>query len=172
VANIFFISDTHFGHANILSFKRSDGLPLRPFDSVEAMEEHIIDKWNSVVRPQDKVYHLGDVAIAQRGLATVERCAGHKRLVRGNHDIYKTAEYLRYFEEVYATRVLDAFVFSHIPIHPRSLGRFRANVHGHIHGTDGFGAGYFDVSVEAVGYVPVSLEELKLRVPPREEPQS
>ena len=47
MANIFFISDTHFGHAGILSFKREDGSPLRDFLSVEEMDEHMVERWNS-----------------------------------------------------------------------------------------------------------------------------
>jgi calcineurin-like phosphoesterase family protein len=169
MANIFFISDTHFGHANILNFLRPDGSHLRRFSSVAEMDEHIISKWNAVVRPFDKVYHLGDVSMLKAGIATVARCNGQKRLLRGNHDTYRTEEYLKYFEEIYATRVLDEIIFSHIPIHPKSLGRFRANVHGHIHASPAYGAGYFDVSVEAVDYTPLSLEELKRLLPAKVE---
>ena len=167
MANIFFISDTHFGHANILNFKRDDGSPLRDFPCVEEMDQHIIDRWNSVVRPQDHVYHLGDVAMNQKYVATVQRCAGHKRLVRGNHDIYRTKIYLPFFDEIYGIRVLDGIIFTHIPIHPESLGRFKANIHGHTHGSPPgkFGERYINVSVEALDdYTPVSLEDLKKRL--------
>jgi len=58
----FLISDTHWGHNNILTFKRKDGSPLRPgFTSIEEHDEYLIWKWNSVVGEGDKVYHLGDV---------------------------------------------------------------------------------------------------------------
>lgn len=166
MANIFVVSDTHFGHANILTFKNSDGSPVRSFSSVQEMDEYMIDKWNSVVRPQDHVYHLGDVAIKRPDIATVGQCNGHKRLVRGNHDIYRTKEYLPYFDEIYGIRVLDGMIFTHIPIHPESLSRFKANIHGHVHSLPQgrYGPRYYNVSVEVIDYTPVSLEDLKLRL--------
>jgi calcineurin-like phosphoesterase family protein len=51
-------------------------------------------------------------------------------------------------------------IFSHIPIHPESLGRFKANIHGHLHGQHALGGKYIDVSVEAVDYIPVPLYKL------------
>ena len=166
MANIWIISDTHFGHAAILTFKNLDGSPVRPFSSVEEMDETMVDRWNSVVRPQDHIYHLGDVAMRKEHLATVGRLNGHKRLVRGNHDIFKTRDYLKYFEEIHAVRVLDGMLFSHIPIHPESLGRFAANIHGHVHGLPQgiYGPKYYNVSVEVTDYAPISLEDLKKRV--------
>lgn len=162
MANIFFISDTHFGHANILNFLRPDGSKLRNFESVEAMDEFMIDRWNSVVRPQDKVYHLGDVAMRKDDIKTIARCNGHKRLVRGNHDDHDLKLYLPYFEEAYASRVLDKFIFTHIPIHPESISKkLRANVHGHTHANRVQDQRYINVSVECIGYTPISLEDLK-----------
>ena len=118
MANIFVISDTHFDHANILTFKRKDGSPLREFKDVHHMNEMLIQNWNSVVRPQDKVYHLGDVTMhKQLPAAILDRLNGHKRLVRGNHDVAPTKDYLKWFEEVYACRVIDHMLFTHIPIH-------------------------------------------------------
>lgn len=166
MSNLFIISDTHFGHSGILNFKREDGSPLRSFASVQEMDEYMVDKWNSVVRPHDKVYHLGDVSMAKKDIATVARCNGHKRLVRGNHDDYPTKEYMKVFEEIYATRVLDRMIFSHIPIHPASIGKHLANVHGHIHASSSepYGPLYYNVSVEVIDYTPVALEDLKLRI--------
>ena len=56
----YFTSDHHFGHAGAL------GLYRRPFASVAEMDRQMIDWWNSVVGPQDEVWHLGDFAIRQR----------------------------------------------------------------------------------------------------------
>lgn len=164
MANIWVLSDTHFGHANILNFKKEDGSPLRAFSSADEMDEHLIERWNSVVRPQDHVYHLGDVAMHSKSIETVAKCNGHKRLVRGNHDIYRTRFYLPYFDEIYGIRVLDNIIFTHIPIHPACLGRFKANVHGHIHGNPSPPGAYYNVSVEAIDYTPVALEDLKKRL--------
>lgn len=166
MANIFFISDTHFGHANILKFVGQNGLPIRGgFHNVHEMNEHMIEQWNSVVRPQDKIYHLGDVTMfKQLDGRILNRLNGHKRLVRGNHDVAPTRQYLQWFEEVYACRVLDRIIFTHIPIHPNSLERFVGNVHGHIHERPTFGPKYLNVSVEAVDYTPVSLEDIKKRL--------
>jgi calcineurin-like phosphoesterase family protein len=165
MANIWVLSDTHFGHDNILKFLKADGTPLRCFDSAAQMDEYMIDQWNSVVRPQDHVYHLGDVAIRREHISLVSRCNGHKRLVRGNHDVYRTKDYLLHFDEIYGVRVLDNMIFSHIPLHPESLGRFKANVHGHIHANASPAGAYINVSVEALtNYLPVSLEDLKKKV--------
>ena len=74
--NTFFISDIHAGHANALKFTRENGSPLRPFASVEEMDETIIANWNSTVKPSDKVLVLGDLVINKKYLPTVARLNG------------------------------------------------------------------------------------------------
>lgn len=81
---IFFTSDTHFGHENILKFCPE----TRRFASVEEMDEMMIEHWNDQVDDQSTVFHLGDFAF--RG---VDRCAeilqslqGRIMFVVGNHD--------------------------------------------------------------------------------------
>ena len=64
--DIWVISDTHFNHSNILTFSDKVGNPVRAFSSVEEMNEIMIDRWNSVVKPGDKVYHLGDVLFGDK----------------------------------------------------------------------------------------------------------
>lgn len=136
--NRFLISDTHFGHTNTWQkFTLADGSPLRPFTSTEEMDETMVDNWNKTVRPQDTVYHLGDVVIARRHLETVKRLNGRKILIRGNHDIFKDKDYYEAgFEQIHGVRVfVDQFILSHIPLHPDCVGeRFKRNVHGHLHG--------------------------------------
>lgn len=168
----FLISDLHFGHENILTFRRGDGLPMRKFNSGEEMDEHIISSWNSVVRPHDRVYLLGDVAMKQQAVdRCVPRLNGHKRLVMGNHDIFSHELYLRHFEKVFGVKVLDDLVLTHIPLHPRSVKSHWTNVHGHLHNnesdtpfTPSLGGKYFNVSCEVLGYVPVSLEEVRAEI--------
>lgn len=168
--NLWFTSDSHFGHANFLNFLNDAGEHVRPFASVEAMDETMVKAWNDVVRPSDHIYHLGDVSMKRPKLCMdiFSRLNGHKRLVRGNHDIYKTREYLDAgFDEIYGVRVLDDFVFTHIPIHPACLGRFKGHVHGHIHERvvlDVAGNAdprYMNICVEQTNYRPVSFEEIR-----------
>jgi calcineurin-like phosphoesterase family protein len=165
MANIFFTSDQHWNHANILKFRDNNGQPLRPFDTVDEMNHAMVDRWNAVVKPQDKVYHLGDVAIKhKRDLEWIGHCVGHKRLIRGNHDIFPTKDYMRFFDEIYATRVFDDMILSHIPLHPESIKREWTNVHGHVHNNvprTYYGEKYFNVCVEYTDYRPLALEELR-----------
>ena len=71
----FFISDTHFGHGGAL------GLYRRPFSSVAAMNEGLVERWNETVGPDDEVWHLGDFAIRQPAAANrpMRRREGQER---------------------------------------------------------------------------------------------
>lgn len=157
----FLISDTHFGHANILTFKDKDGKPIRPFQSLEQMNETMIDNWNRVVSPVDKVYHLGDVLFTKKWLDLImPRLNGTKVLIKGNHDNLKLSQYAQYFKDVRAYWVLDKLVLSHVPIHPESLSRWKANVHGHLHNNTLTDPRYINVSVERINYTPINFEEI------------
>jgi len=164
MANIFLISDTHFRHANILKFGRKNGERLRPyFDSIEEHDEWLISNWNSVVRPVDKVYHLGDVGffnITQMD-SIFSRLNGEKVLIKGNHDELKASQYLKCFKDIRAYHVLDRLVLSHIPIHPNSIERWKGNIHGHLHDENLKDSRYFNVSVENINYTPIAFEEIR-----------
>lgn len=126
----YFISDTHFGHKNILEYEKE----ARPFSTLEEMHEVMIDRWNSVVRCNDIVYHLGDFCFGRSNMAIAARLNGKKRLVMGNHDTYPSADYLQYFEKLYGMVFYERCVLSHMPVHPNGLGsRWMLNVHGHLH---------------------------------------
>ena len=161
MTNIFFISDTHFGHANILNFKDKNGKPVRPYSSVEEMDESLIKNWNSIVKTQDKIYHLGDVAIPRKGLECLARCNGDKVLVRGNHDIFKLKDYTKFFRDIRGYIVIENYLCSHIPVHPESKGRYKKNIHGHLHTNNLDDDFYINVSVEQINFTPISFEELK-----------
>jgi len=179
----FFISDTHFGHEKTCTvFKRADGSPLRPFSCAEEMDEFMVKAWNERVRPNDKVYHLGDVVINRKFLHVLGRLNGDKVLIRGNHDIFKLEDYSQYFRDIRAFDVKNGMIFSHVPIHPESLGRFGTNIHGHLHANrvmkivgvnrksgeleygNEIDPRYFNVSVECIDFAPISLEEVNKRI--------
>jgi calcineurin-like phosphoesterase family protein len=164
--NIFFISDTHFGHLGVCKFLRSDGItPLRPWDNIEEMDEALVKNWNSVVKPNDSIYHLGDVVINRRFLATLDKLNGSKRLILGNHDIFNHSDYTKYFKRLHGSLKIDDFILSHIPLHPDSVPYWAtANIHGHIHANDVDSPLYYNVSVENINYTPISLEDLRIQV--------
>lgn len=159
--NIFLISDTHFGHVGVTVFKDREGNKLRPWDTVREMDKALIENWNKVVRPQDKVYHLGDVIINRKAFSTLMLLNGQKVLIKGNHDIFRPDEYLRYFKDIRGYHVLDNFLMSHIPVHPDSIERFKGNIHGHLHSNKINDSRYFNVSVEQIGFTPIAFDEVK-----------
>ena len=80
--NIWLTSDTHFNHDKDFVWK------ARGFANVHEMNETIIQNWNKVVKPDDIVYHLGDVMLGQdlqAGLRMIARLNGEKYLAYGNH---------------------------------------------------------------------------------------
>jgi len=178
---VFLVSDTHFGHAGVCRFLRNDGVTkLRPWDNPEEMDEFMVKAWNERVRPNDKVYHLGDVVINRRALTTLARLNGDKVLIRGNHDIFRDEEYRKYFRELRAYHVMNGMILSHIPIHSDSLGRFGTNIHGHLHANRvmlynenrsqyGLENTYIDtryhcVCVEQTDFAPILFEDVVKRI--------
>lgn len=166
--SIFVISDTHFGHERLLSAVQPDGSPLRPFSSVDEMDEALIENWNSVVTPSDTVYHLGDVCIPRSGIKCLLRCNGRKVLFRGNHDSkFKLKELAEYFDDVRGCFYRDGLVFSHFPVHPSNLhGPYKGNVHGHLHchliyRDNDIDRRYFNSCVERNNFTPVSYDTVK-----------
>jgi calcineurin-like phosphoesterase family protein len=180
--SVFLTSDTHFGHVNICNFTNYDGSPVRPWDSVEEMDEEMIKRWNETVGPKDKVYHLGDVVINRKSLQILDRLNGDKVLIKGNHDIFPLKDYVKYFRDIRAYHVMNGFILSHIPVHKDSIARFGANIHGHTHGnrvrklrgvnvktgellySDVIDPDYFCVCVEQTDYRPISFEDVLKKI--------
>lgn len=173
MSNIFLCSDHHFHHANILTFKRADGSPLRVFRDVTHMNEHMIVQHNRVVQPGDKVYFLGDVTMSRnaKGLEILARMNGEKVLIKGNHDLASAQQYLAYFKDIRSCHQLDGMLLSHIPVHTESLSRWRANVHGHLHYNRVMSSPhhidhrYQNVCMEQLDdYTPIALEDLNAKI--------
>lgn len=152
----FFAADLHLGHKGMIMFETA-GKPIRPWgravgkdainkglmseeeaiERITAHDEAIIDNWNRVVGPTDKVEVLGDAIIGRSQRHLLGRLNGKKRLRMGNHDIFvkhNNRDYAAFFEEITAYKVFDDLICSHIPLHPDSVSeRWKANVHGHLH---------------------------------------
>lgn len=166
----FVISDTHFNHELILTFKDYVGKPVRNFESVAQMNELIMDNWNSVVNPEDTVYHLGDVLFGydkEKWLAeNFTKLNGKKHLVLGNHDNPKFLA--PYFKSIKLWTELPGMVLSHAPLHEQTLNeshRFKddiLNVHGHIHTNACPSGPYKCVSVEQINYTPLNIEDIDI----------
>jgi calcineurin-like phosphoesterase family protein len=163
--SIFLTADTHFSHQGVCNFLAPDGISkLRPWDNAEEMDEVLVERWNKVVGPKDKVYHLGDVVINRRGFKVLERLNGIKILIKGNHDTFRIEEYLEYFKDVKAYDKKGDYVLSHVPMHPDCLTRFKRNIHGHLHAcnvlqNNELDKRYVCVSVEQTNFAPIAWED-------------
>lgn len=161
--NYWFISDTHFQHNNIIKFNGES------FSSVKERDELMIQNWNSIVRPGDRVYHLGDVFFGSKESFSRlwPRLMGSKRLIVGNHDDIKYLSSGAFFQKVQMWRhwktEKGSILFSHVPLHPDSI-RGDLNVHGHTHLKGSPKGPYHSVCVELNNYTPVNLDELLTRI--------
>ena len=161
MAETWFISDTHFGHANILKFEPI----LRPFKNIEEHDQFIINEWNRLVGENDIVYHLGDVAFKDFNITLLAELKGHKRVVLGNHDQFNRLA--PYFENFYGVKYWkEGILLSHIPVHIGQMERFKFNFHGHLHSNLVKDADprYFNLSCEWTYNRPIHYDELKERM--------
>lgn len=189
--NIWFISDTHFGHG--ASERNPNGGIInycnRPFSSVEEMNEVMIERWNSRVKPEDTIIHLGDFALGKKDLwpSYASRLNGYKILVCGNHDLVdktplKTLERFHalgfsgvFPEEYYLSYGNRRIWCAHIPKDNeddrREYRRPPAQYHdialaGHVHDKWKIGKyGEINVGVDVWDFYPVHIEEILTLVP-------
>lgn len=168
--NIWVTSDTHYNHEKILEFYDYNGNRTRSFDNVDQMNECLLDNWNSVVKPGDIVYHLGDVFFGDREKFKKDwpKFNGSKRLIVGNHDDILFLSSGGFFKKVLMWRMFTEhnILLSHVPLHVSSLYRGKDtslpmfNVHGHIHTMASPEGPYHCVCVEQTNYTPVNIEDL------------
>lgn len=128
---VYILSDTHFGHENIIKYCN------RPFTSVQEMDEAMIKNWNSVVDREDTVLHLGDFGLGKREYIRdiIGKLNGKKILIKGNHDhwsdeFYRDAGfwYVSKFPIVYR----NFYILSHAPIEMPHICCY-GNLYGHVH---------------------------------------
>lgn len=172
---IFFTSDTHFGHANIIQYCK------RPFRDVSHMNEALIEKWNSKVGPGDTVYHLGDFCMGPKENVNIRKSLNGKViLVKGNHDKKNEIHLAAGFDEIHKRLeiVVDGYklYLAHIPIHldpgirwypaelkttpPEEYDYFLC---GHVHEQWKRNGNTINVGVDVSDFVPLTLAELLAR---------
>lgn len=166
---IYFTSDLHFNHNKDFIYK------ARGFNSVEEMNEKIIDNFNSVVDYADPVYILGDVVLGdiEDGIECLKRLNGRKILIIGNHD--SDNKILRYKEEGIFSDIQFGFRMKankrthfYLSHYPSLVNNFDDpkkiwNLYGHTHSTEKFeitGHKNYNVGLDAHNCFPVSIETI------------
>lgn len=180
-SNIYFTSDTHFGHDTIIKFCH------RPFKDVEEMNSELIRRWNEKVGPDDTIFHLGDFAFGGSDIWNniLKQLNGHKILIIGNHDIKNLREgYMQYFDYVGPQLLLNieerSVYLNHYPFlcyggSWRSPKNAVYQLFGHVHsGPTSSGLDterlvslfkyQYDVGVDNNNFTPISWSEVKNKI--------
>ena len=178
---IYFTSDCHFNHNNILKYEPE----TRPFNTIEEMNETIISNWNNVVKPEDTVYVLGDMFMG--ALDAIEpifnRLNGTVKIIRGNHDTRnRLAEYKRLGIEVkdieYFVYKGRFFILCHFPMTNEEFIRMIVQdnsevvfLYGHIHSNapKGYVDGTYHVGADTNNLTPISIEQIWSECWPKEQ---
>ena len=163
---MFFTSDTHWWHTNIIRFQRHS------FDSVEEMNEVLIQNWNSKIGPKDEVYHLGDVFFCgqDKALEILDRLNGRIHLVKGNHDKKMSRAVKDRFvwvksDHIFKFRHKGERLWLHLYHYPCASwdGSYHGSwcLHGHTHGNySNPDMKILDMGVDCWDYYPASLDDV------------
>jgi calcineurin-like phosphoesterase family protein len=167
VRNIWFSSDLHLFHENILTFRDNNGDLVRGYlwKNATEMSEDILERHNARVKPHDIWYCLGDLTFSygEEFNSLFAKFHGTKRLIPGNHDNIKKLVPL--FSKVQIWRIFNEpgmvpFTLTHVPIDILSIkGQF--NVHGHIHQNNPSTPMHINISMEKTDFSPVHFDELQ-----------
>ena len=174
---IWILSDTHLWHQNIYKFTYVDATGTQrrvreQFADAAEGDAYMLQRWRDLVKPEDHIYHLGDICMNRENhmghafVALMRSLPGHKRLIPGNHDHLKPHWYVDAgFEKIRGAHLLDNLWLTHVPCHPGSIPkRAIGNIHGHTHQNEDIGPLYLNVSVERTDYAPIPIEEAQRRL--------
>lgn len=156
----YFTSDLHFGHKNIIRYCN------RPFETVEQMNEYMIQAWNSRVTDSDDIYVLGDFIFGkeEKFRETISQLRGRKILVRGNHDpkfVYESKHWSEVHMQTIIRRIDGYRVnMSHYRDSFKKIYPGNIYLHGHSHGSGPLEDKVLDVGVDRMGYVPLTIDEM------------
>ena len=174
---VWFTSDLHFWHKNICKYCD------RPYESVEEMNEGIIQNWNSVVQEDDVVFVLGDLGFCgiEKLRLLISHLKGNIFLIQGNHDsdkvvnkLYEEGLIKDYFKLLEVTIVNDEecpnqqLTLCHFPMidwYNKEKGAWM--IHGHQHQlpeTPSCSPKHYDIGLDKNGMIPISFEQLKINI--------
>ena len=170
---IYVTSDLHFGHDRQFIFGP------RGFNSIQEHDEALIERWNSVITPEDEVYILGDLMLKDNvhGIECLKRLNGTKYFVRGNHDTDTRMNLYMDEQEADIAFAGDAcylrykgyhFYLSHYPtltgnLEEESLKQMTCNLYGHTHQKTNFYEDrpyMYHVGVDSHDCYPVLLDQV------------
>ena len=173
---IWFTSDTHFNHANIIKYCK------RPFDTVDEMNQLLIDNWNMVVSKDDLIICDGDFALgnSNSAIGILDKLNGHKILIKGNHEkaVLSNKQARSYFDggiydlleiTILDEEVSDGFqdiILCHYPMvvwdkSHRGSWQLFGHVHGMLDGDKKLSPNQMDIGVDSNGFRPISYQEVK-----------
>lgn len=181
--NIFFASDYHLGHHNVIKYDN------RPFKDVEEMHSTLLKNWNSVVGEQDIVFYLGDLSFGKSDLSKwfTHSINGKIHFILGNHDKMKDITKLNRFESIHpygceiwikdedtkSARGSDGYqqlILSHYPILSWNRAHHGSwHLHGHSHqsltkseiGKEYYKRKVIDIGCNGWDYTPQSYQQIK-----------
>ena len=173
---VWFTSDLHFGHKNIIKYCN------RPFNDVDEMDLVLINNWNNVVNHDDIIFCLGDFSLTSTNntINILQKLNGNKVLIRGNHEksVLSTEKCRSFFNggiyDLLEVRVIDEevvygfqdLILCHYPMLTWDKShRGSWQLFGHVHGTlddnPSLSPNQLDVGVDSHYFNPISYQTVK-----------
>lgn len=173
MSKVFFTSDHHFGHDNIIKYSN------RPYRDISEMNRDLVERWNSVVGDKDVVYHLGDFTLGKLHNAAyyIQQLNGDIRFVHGSHDRWDDSKPELYSRSglrishlggLYAVRGVDELpiVLCHYAMLRWDRSHHGAfHLFGHSHGhLENPAPRSMDVGVDCTNFYPITFDEVLARI--------
>lgn len=163
-SNVWWTADLHFNHANVIKYTN------RPFSDVQDMNEQLILRWNTKVRPNDFVFCVGDFGFGSKQslMQIFARLNGQKCLIKGNHDKEATRlpwQWVKDYHEVDLEDFDKKIVMSHYAMRVWNKSHHGSlMLYGHSHGNLPGNSQSLDVGVDVWDYAPCNLTDILSRM--------
>jgi len=157
----YFTGDFHFCDDRLHLYGRE--LVATNSDEIDNI---IIENWNNIIKDNDEIYILGDVAYTEEGLKYISQLNGKKILIKGNYDQQFTQnELLEYFDDVCDNIIIhiddEEIYLNHYPTNAKTN---MFNLVSHIHGTWKVQRNMINVGVDAWHFQPVSEDMIRFQI--------